>query len=95
MSFTVREIYEAGKKVLGITAETAQESAAEAAAETVELKSGETASTPTLAEQIAASLDARQYRVTFKNGCGMNVDGLALKHNFCLDAAQIESIEPE
>ena len=89
----VREIYLAGRKALGLDAPPT-ENAEEEAAEQVEGH----LSSETLKYRSVEFLDSldetREYRVTFKNGCGMDASGLALKHNFSLDPATIESIEP-
>ncbi|HEV2194191.1 MAG TPA: hypothetical protein VGR55_01315 [Candidatus Acidoferrum sp.] len=93
---TARQIWEAGRKALGLDApptpiEQAEESAAEQA---------EKSPTKTMAEAVAEAFAAgtfdenREYRVTFKNGCGMDASGHALKYNFSLDPATIEKIEP-
>lgn len=89
MSHTVREIWEAGRKALGMLEPTPAEEAAEEAAE----KTAEEVP-QSLAQSLADTLEDREYRITFKNGCGTDCSGLALKHNFCFDPAQIESIVP-
>ena len=81
--FTVQEIWEAGRKALG--SPTLAVAAAAIA---------EPAPVTDWPDPREFPFEDRDYRVTFKNGCSNECGGLALKHNFCFDPAQIERIEP-
>lgn len=87
---TAKEIWDAGKKALGLPVTV-----------TASVASAPAPAAPAPAQDAPAVFDAtqfafedRDYRVTFKNGCSAECGGMALKHNFCFDPAQIERIEP-
>lgn len=100
---TAKEIWEAGKKALGM----AQEGQAGPISATVAPLPGSDAKPPLGAPVILVPEDApevfdpadfdfepRAYRIHFKNGHSGEYDGTALSHCFPFDPAQVQSIEP-
>ena len=95
MTFTAKEIWEAGRAALGLTPTAASVPAAPAIAPVpvapVEVAADNATS---VFDPATFAFEPREYRIHFKNGCSGEYDGAPLATSFPFDVAQIERVEP-
>ena len=84
--FTTREIWEAGRKALGLGDAPATS--------TVTAPAAMPAEDSDVFDPAAFTFEQRTYRIHFKNGYSGEYEGAALATFFPFDPAQIESIQP-
>ena len=84
--FTTREIWEAGRRALGLNDAPATSTATAPAAAP--------AADSDVFDPAAFAFEQRVYRIHFKNGYSGEYEGAALATFFPFDPAQIESIQP-
>ena len=88
--FSTREIWEAGRKALGLSDAPATRDAATSTATAPAAVPADS----DVFDPAAFTFEQRTYRIHFKNGYSGEYEGAALATFFPFDPAQIESIQP-